>query len=221
MKRTRTRTTRCSVRCRTTLHARRCWRGRPRAATASTCTCRASMRPSSSPSSAGAASGLALFAGVFSRGDVASEVDDDAWLQAMLDVEAALARAAARAGVVSDAAAAGVVAVARAELFDAVQLGLDAAATGTPVLPLVDALRAKVPERAAGAVHVGATSQDVIDSAMMLVARRALVPLLADLGRVAGAVAALAQRHRGTPMIGRTLLQQALPTTFGQKAAAW
>jgi 3-carboxy-cis,cis-muconate cycloisomerase len=86
---------------------------------------------------------------------------------------------------------------------------------------LVRALREAVGPQAAGAVHRGATTQDIVDTAAMLVAARALEPLLADLRAAAGAAAAHARAHRGTPLAGRTLLQQALPTTFGLKAAGW
>ncbi|HEY7201827.1 MAG TPA: lyase family protein, partial [Candidatus Dormibacteraeota bacterium] len=105
--------------------------------------------------------------------------------------------------------------------IDLVRLGADAVASATPVVPLARALTAAVPGEAAGFVHWGATSQDVVDTAMMLVARRALDVLLAELDGLAGACAALAERHRDTPMAGRTLLQQALPITFGLKAAGW
>jgi 3-carboxy-cis,cis-muconate cycloisomerase len=99
-------------------------------------------------------------------------------------------------------------------------LGAEAAGSGTPVVPLVQLLRAAVPDSAAHAVHVGATSQDIVDSAAMLVAHRALGPLLADLRAAADACAAIADRHRETLVTGRTLLQQALPTSFGLVARA-
>jgi 3-carboxy-cis,cis-muconate cycloisomerase len=92
---------------------------------------------------------------------------------------------------------------------------------GNPAGPLVRALTARVEEPGRGQVHRGATSQDVVDTAMMLVARRALGALLTDLGGAAFAAAALARAHRDTPIAGRTLLQQAVPTTFGLKAASW
>ena len=149
---------------------------------------------------------MELFDGVFARGAAAAEVGSAAWLQAMLDAEAALARAGARAGVVPAQAADEIAAACRAEHFDAAALGRAAAGSGNPVVPLVQALRAAVGDGAAACVHRGATSQDILDSAAMLVARRALEPLL---------------EHRATPMIGRTLLQQAVPTTFGLKAAGW
>jgi 3-carboxy-cis,cis-muconate cycloisomerase len=109
----------------------------------------------------------------------------------------------------------------RAEDLDAGAIGLEAARTGTPVVPLVKALTARLPPEAAVHVHRGATSQDVIDTAAMLVARRALGPLLEDLEAAAAACARLAESHRDTVAIGRTLLQQALPVTFGLKAAGW
>jgi 3-carboxy-cis,cis-muconate cycloisomerase len=162
-----------------------------------------------------------LFAGVFARGPVAALVGDHAMLQAMLDAEAALARASAAAGVIPTAAAEAIAAVCDARHFDAAALGRAAAASGSPVVPLVRALAAELPEPAAGHVHQGATSQDVLDTAAMLVAHRALGPLLDDLAAAAAACARLAERHRGTVLAGRTLLQQAVPVTFGLKAAGW
>jgi len=154
---------------------------------------------------------------VFARGGAAGEVDDRAWLQAMLDFEAALARAAGA----PEAAAQAIAQACRAERFDPAQLGRDAAATGSPVVPMLAALRAQLPPDAAAYVHRGATSQDVVDTAAMLVARRALGPVLDDAGAAAGACAALAEAHGDTLMVARTLLQQAVPTTFGAKAAGW
>ncbi len=167
------------------------------------------------------ASGPGLFDGVLARGAVREAVSDSAWLQAMLDFEAGLARAQARAGLITAAQAAAIERACRAGDFDPAQLGRDAASTGTPAAALVRALTAAVDDSAAGQVHRGATSQDVIDTAAMLVARRALAPLLDDLLGAADAAAVLAARHRETPMAGRTLMQQALPVTFGFEAAAW
>ena len=156
-----------------------------------------------------------LFDGVLARGPVRAEVEDRAWLQAMLDVEAALARAQ---GSPHAAAIAG---ACQSELYDIARLGAEAALSANPVVALVGALRERVGAEAAGDVHRGATSQDILDSAAMLIANRALGPLLDDLRCAADAAATLAERHRATPMAGRTLLQQALPTTFGLKAAGW
>jgi 3-carboxy-cis,cis-muconate cycloisomerase len=158
-----------------------------------------------------------LFGGVLAAGAVHEAVADPAWLQAMLDVEAALARA-------SDAPtdlAEEISGACRADRFDIAGLGAAAAGAGNPVIPLVRALRAAVSPAAASYVHKGATSQDVLDSAAMLVAHRALGPLLDDLAGAAEAAARLAEAHRDTPVAARTLLQQALPTTFGLVAAGW
>lgn len=152
---------------------------------------------------------------------MADAVSDDAWLHAMLDVEAAIAAAEAAAGVIPAEAAAAIRAACADARIDVARLGEDAAASATPVVPLVQALTAVVPGEAAGFVHWGATSQDVVDTAMMLVIRRALDVLLAELDGLASACAGLADRHRATAMPGRTLLQQALPITFGLKAAGW
>jgi 3-carboxy-cis,cis-muconate cycloisomerase len=162
-----------------------------------------------------------LFGGVFGRGPVAAEVGDRAVLQAMLDTEAALARASAKAGLVPAEAAAAIADACRAERFDPAALGALAAAAGNPVVPLVGQLAERLPPEAAGHLHQGATSQDVLDTAAMLVARRALRPLLADLAGAADAAADLAARHRDSLAAGRTLLQQAVPVTFGLKAAGW
>ena len=134
------------------------------------------MRPSSSGSDPG------LFGAVLARGGAADEVADRAWMWALLEVESALAAAAADVGIVDRSAADTVVdACNDATSFDIDAIGAAAAAAGTPVLPLVQALRAAVPASAREAVHVGATSQDVLDTAMMLVARRALDPTTSDL----------------------------------------
>jgi 3-carboxy-cis,cis-muconate cycloisomerase len=160
-----------------------------------------------------------IFSGLFDRG--AAGTGDQAWLQAMLDTEAALARAAERAGLVAAGSGAAVTAAARAERFDSAEIGRIAAEAGNPVPALVRALTAIVPPEAAAAVHRGATSQDIIDTALMLIARQVLDGVLGDLSAAAAAAAGLADAHRHTIMIGRTLLQQAVPITFGLVAAAW
>ncbi|MFC4471270.1 3-carboxy-cis,cis-muconate cycloisomerase [Streptomyces xiangluensis] len=155
---------------------------------------------------------------------VETEVADRAWLQAMLDAEAALARAQATLGTVPAAAAAAITAAARADRFDPRALALAARETANPVVGLVKALTRAVaasdPE-AAEYVHRGSTSQDVLDTGAMLVAARALRRVRADLYRTCEALAALAADHRDTLMVGRTLALHAVPTTFGLKAAGW
>jgi 3-carboxy-cis,cis-muconate cycloisomerase len=114
-----------------------------------------------------------------------------------------------------------IAAACQANDFDVAEIGRSAGEKGTPVPGLLAALRARLPDEAAAHLHRGATSQDAVDTAMILVAKRALAPLLEDLASAADACASLAERYRDAPMAGRTLLQQALPITFGLKAAGW
>jgi 3-carboxy-cis,cis-muconate cycloisomerase len=160
-----------------------------------------------------------LFGGVFSRGPAVAS--DQAWLRAMLDTEAALARACERAGLAPAGAGQAVTAAAVPENFDLAELGELSALTGNPVPALSRALSRLVPGPAASAVHQGATSQDIVDSAAMLLARDGLEAIGAGLAAAAAAAARLAAGHRDTIMIGRTLLQQAVPITFGLVAAGW
>ncbi|WP_432994801.1 3-carboxy-cis,cis-muconate cycloisomerase [Dactylosporangium sp. CA-233914] len=151
-------------------------------------------------------------------------VSDEAWLQAMLDAEAALARAQARLGTVPEQAAAVITRCAQAALFDVRALALAARRTANPVVGLVAALTARVAEldpASAEYVHRGSTSQDILDTGAMLVARRAVEAIRADLDRAAAGLAGHAAAHRDTPVAGRTLALQAVPTTFGLKAAGW
>jgi 3-carboxy-cis,cis-muconate cycloisomerase len=163
-----------------------------------------------------------VFSGLFGRGPVAVAVTDAAVVQAMVDVELALVEALVRAGLAPADAAEGLETVTEAGALDVAALGRSAAAKGTPVPALVSALRERLGDHPAGAVlHRGATSQDVVDTALMLVAHRALGPLLDDLRAAADRCAELAERHRATLQVGRTLLQQAVPLTFGLVAAGW
>jgi 3-carboxy-cis,cis-muconate cycloisomerase len=166
---------------------------------------------------AGEKPAVSLFGAIFGRDGAGT--DDQAWLQAMLDAEAGLARALERAGLAPAGAGAAVTEVAKAASFDPGELGTEL--TGNPVPGLARALARLVPGPAARAVHRGATSQDIIDTAMMLLARRTLDATAADLALAADAAARLAMTHRGTIMVGRTLLQQAVPVTFGLVAAGW
>ncbi|MDP8946980.1 MAG: 3-carboxy-cis,cis-muconate cycloisomerase [Actinomycetota bacterium] len=165
-----------------------------------------------------------LFRPIFVPDRLREAVSGKAWLQAMLDAEAALAIAEARAGLIPAEAAKAIASRCDARLFDPGEIGRQGRAAGNPVPPLVRALTeavSKVSENAARYVHKGATSQDITDTATMLVARRALDLLLVEVDGLSTACARLADAHRGTMMAGRTLLQQALPTTFGLKAAGW
>lgn len=151
-------------------------------------------------------------------------VDDTAWVDALLAVEEALARAQAELGVVPAGTAAAIAAVRARGGIDPHVLADGVYATANPVVAFVGALTAAVrghdPE-AAEYVHRGSTSQDVLDTAMMLLAARALERVDAQLTRCAEGLARLVDRHRDTPMAGRTLTQHAVPITFGLKAAGW
>ena len=162
-----------------------------------------------------------MFEPIFVPVEFREALSDRAWLQALLDTERALAAAEARAGVIPDEAAEAIATACRVEQFDPAGLAEQGRAAGNPVEPLVRALTDAVDGDAAGYVHWGATSQDVLDTAAMLVARDVLELLLETLADVAHDCAGLAEAHRSTPMAGRTLLQQAVPTTFGLKAAGW
>lgn len=146
-----------------------------------------------------------LFAPIFVPDTLREATSGRAWLQAMLDAERALARARGIEGDAFDAADYDVEAIAR-----------EGRRAGNPAEPLVRALRERVP-----GVHTGATSQDIIDTAAMLVARDARELIARELDGAAAACARLADEHRVTVMAARTLMQQAVPTTFGLKAAGW
>jgi 3-carboxy-cis,cis-muconate cycloisomerase len=158
---------------------------------------------------------------LFASPAVAALFAPAAFVQRMLDFEAALARAEARAGLIPAEAAAAIEAACLVERVDLAALLRDAVPAGTPAIPLVRQLTAQVEGDGARYVHWGATSQDAIDTALVLQSRDALRLVEEGLRAVGAACAALAERHRATPMAGRTLLQQALPITFGLKAARW
>ena len=160
------------------------------------------------------------FSEIFVPDELAAAVSDDAWLAALLECERALVNAQALAGTVPAHAAAAVAEACDPSGFDTAELARAGRAAGNPVEPLVRALRERAGEHAEW-VHRGATSQDILDSAAMLVARDAVRVIRADTVALAETCAGLAEAHRGTVMAARTLLQQAVPTTFGYKAAGW
>ncbi|MER5218391.1 3-carboxy-cis,cis-muconate cycloisomerase [Streptomyces sp. NPDC002838] len=169
--------------------------------------------------SADAATGL--LAPGWAGSPAAAATSDDAFLRALLDAEAALTRAQAALGLAPDEAATAVTEAAHADRFDVRSLAERARGGGNPVIPLVADLTKAVGEEYGPYVHRGATSQDIMDTAMMLVAERTLDRVLDDLGRTERALARPAAEHRDTAMPGRTLTQHAVPTTFGLKAAGW
>lgn len=158
---------------------------------------------------------------LFSTRMMSSVFSYEAQVQAMLTFEAALARSEAHVGILSQEAATQIEVVCQVELFDVVALYSEALVAGTPAIPLVRMLTAQVEGDAKKFVHWGATSQDAIDTAIMLQIRRGLNILIDDLNEVCAICATLAKQHRQTLMAGRTLLQQAVPITFGLKAARW
>ncbi|MFG2826212.1 3-carboxy-cis,cis-muconate cycloisomerase [Streptomyces sp. NPDC048434] len=169
---------------------------------------------------------MGLLAPSWAGSAVARVTGDAGYLRALLDAEAALTRAQAALGLAPEQAAAAVTAAAAGLHRDADPrtLALRARAAGNPVVPLVADLTAAVASRdpkAAAYVHRGATSQDILDTATMLVCARAVDTVLVDLTRTADALHRTAAEHRDTPMAGRTLTQHAVPTTFGLKAAGW
>lgn len=139
----------------------------------------------------------------------------------MLEVEAALARAEAEVGVISHAIADEIAAATARISPDIPMLSQASAVAGAIALPVVSALRDQVSHEARRAIHLGATSQDIIDTATVLQIRDATAIMRHDLVAAGEAAAELAREHRLTPMLGRTLLQQAVPITFGLKAAGW
>jgi 3-carboxy-cis,cis-muconate cycloisomerase len=162
---------------------------------------------------------------LFTTPELAEVFSDRARLEGMLAFEAALARAQARLGTIPAAAAAPIATACRAaDRFDLAALAAETRAAGNTAIPLVKALTRLVAASDAEAarwVHYGATSQDAMDTGLVLQLRTAVERILGDLGRVRAAAARLAQAHAATPLAGRTWLQHALPTTFGLKAAGW
>jgi 3-carboxy-cis,cis-muconate cycloisomerase len=158
---------------------------------------------------------------LFSTPQMTATFSPQAHVQGMLDFESALARAEARVGIIPQEAATAIAANCKAEFFDVTVLYREAVGAGTPAIPLVRMLTASLDGDAQKYVHWGATSQDAIDTAQMLQMRDGLDLLVEGLLDVCAACAALAEQHRHTLMVGRTLLQQALPITFGLKAARW
>jgi 3-carboxy-cis,cis-muconate cycloisomerase len=165
-----------------------------------------------------------LVDGLVTTGALAALFSDESVLQAMLDVESALARVLGGLGLIPEAAVAAIAAAARGGQFDAASLAREARASATPVVPLVAALRQRVAAADAGSasfVHWGVTSQDISDTALVMLLKRAVPLLDATQSRLARTLRAMSDEHAGTMMSGRTLLQPAAPITFGLKVATW
>jgi 3-carboxy-cis,cis-muconate cycloisomerase len=162
-----------------------------------------------------------IYRDLFGTPEVREIFSDQSLVQAWLDVEVALARAQAAVGLIPARAADEIARQARTEHIDLEALKQQTEIVGYPILPLVRMLASRCGEGAGGYVHWGATTQDIMDTATVLQLRRAHRILTRDLTRVVDAAAHLAARYRDTPMAGRTHGQQALPITFGFKAAVW
>ncbi|MFV3369297.1 3-carboxy-cis,cis-muconate cycloisomerase [Pseudomonas sp. NY15435] len=165
-----------------------------------------------------------LFDAYFTQPAMRAIFSDHGRVQGMLDFEAALARAEARVGVVPTSAVAPIAAACRAELYDFAALAQAICSAGNSAIPLVKALGKRIAAEDAEAeryVHLGATSQDAMDSGLVLQLRAAIELLESDLAQLADALAVQAQAQAGTPMVGRTWLQHATPVTLGMKIAGW
>ncbi|KXJ59411.1 MAG: fumarate lyase [Thalassospira sp. Nap_22] len=163
----------------------------------------------------------ALLGNLFSDPEIAALFDDRAQIASMLLFESALAAAEARAGVIPEKSATRIAEVCRDFTPDPASLAAGTASAGVPVPALVKALKAEIGGEDARYVHFGATSQDVVDSALVLQLRDAVAIIRRRIRKLAKALSAHADKHRTTVMIGRTRSQQAVPTTFGLKAAGW
>jgi 3-carboxy-cis,cis-muconate cycloisomerase len=165
-----------------------------------------------------------LLDGLFRSEEVEKWLSDRTCLQAMLSFESALAKAESHAGVIPKSAVQAISQQCKAPLFDLDALSRAAKSAGNTAIPVVKALTALVAKNnteAAGYVHWGATSQDVIDTGLILQLCGALTCIAADIDKLAHALAELATEHRSTVMVGRTWMQHASPTTFGAKVAGW
>ncbi|RON73054.1 3-carboxy-cis,cis-muconate cycloisomerase [Pseudomonas fluorescens] len=168
--------------------------------------------------------GNQLFDAYFTAHDMREVFCDQGRVQAMLDFEAALARAEARVGLIPSSAVAPIAAACEAGLYDFAALGEAIATAGNSAIPLVKALGKQIASSDAEAeryVHLGATSQDVMDSGLVLQLRQALALIEDQLAQLADSLAAQAQRFATTPLAGRTWLQHATPVTLGMKIAGW
>lgn len=162
-----------------------------------------------------------LFEPVLISDEIARITSAYNWTQKMVEVEGALAIAEGELGIIPSDAANQIASLVRTHGLNPTELGMGARLSGTPVIPLVRMLTDRLTEGARPWIHYGATSQDILDTATILVTREALSSIFSDLVKVGDTLANLADEHRNTPMVARTLLQHAVPMTFGLKAANW
>ena len=162
-----------------------------------------------------------LFLPIFCPDRLLEATGDGAWIAAFGEAEAALARAEGELGLIPDSLAEEIASAAQAGTFDPAELGRAARASANPVIPFVASVRASLAKPASDYVHFGATSQDILDTAAALIATRACTLVDDYLIALLRALARIAAEHAETPMAGRTLMQHAVPTTFGVKVAGW
>ncbi|MBW1250559.1 class-II fumarase/aspartase family protein [Pseudomonas tolaasii] len=162
----------------------------------------------------------ALFRDMFGTAEMRGVFSDKALIERYIEVEVALARAEARCGVIPSEAAEQIAELSRYDALDLALMQHETEIVGYPILPLVEQL-SKICGEAGRYVHWGATTQDIMDTAVVLQVRAALAIVERDIQTVRGLLAGLAARYRDTPMAGRTHLQHALPITFGYKCAVW
>jgi 3-carboxy-cis,cis-muconate cycloisomerase len=161
-----------------------------------------------------------IFGPLFNDQEISSLLTDDAFVSALVQVEIALARAEARVGVIPESTAAEISKIAP-DKIDGAALTAGTIRSGFPIIALVQEMRKQVGADAAPYVHWGATTQDIMDTACVLQLRSVLRLMRSRLGEITRGLSDLAEKHRGTVLAGRTHSQQALPITFGLKAAAW
>jgi 3-carboxy-cis,cis-muconate cycloisomerase len=162
----------------------------------------------------------ALLGPLFATAAMRDVFSDQARLAAMLEAEAALARVQAQLGLVPEGLAPAIEAI-RADSLDVAALGEQTALSGVPTIPFVRAVQARLPKEFERAFHKGATTQDILDTALVLQVRAALALVTADLDTIMTGLAGLAAAHRTTPCVGRTYGQHAAPLSFGFKVAVW
>ena len=157
---------------------------------------------------------------LFATAEMREVFSDRARLAAMLQVEAALATVEAKLGLVPDALATAIEAIDAAS-FDLAELGQATALAGVPTIPFVSAVRKRLPKELEPFFHKGSTTQDILDTALVLQLARAFDLVADDLAAILASLCRLAAAHRETPCVGRTYRQQAQPTSFGFKVAVW
>ena len=163
----------------------------------------------------------AIFGGLYGTDEIRALFDDRRRLGFMLEVEVALARAQAALGIIPAEAAEAIAAAADPDALDLAQIRAETEKAGQPVMALAKALTQAAGPEAGRWIHWGATTQDITDTALVLQLRAALDPIERDLLALIRALATQAERHRSLVMAGRSFLQQALPVSFGYKAAVW